>query len=164
MNDTPKRMYESALVRLEEAQTLSRNLKKESDGAPILSILAMEILLKCSLILAGKSAGKHHKYAELWRDLPTSAKNEILLAAAYAVPDADLSDIEKVLNWYKFIFEKVRYPYEFFEGYSTKDQSELYNFWKSLGAPVNEALIQYHPKELAALTAGMCSFIKSRLD
>lgn len=71
--------------------------------------------------------------------------------------------MEKILDWFRFIFEKVRYPYELFDGYSKKEESELADLWVSLGAPSEEALVQYHPKELACLIAGIRFYIEPRL-
>jgi hypothetical protein len=164
MSATPQRMFASALERLNDAEILSQNLETASDAPALLSILGFEILLKCSLILSGASALKTHNYVKLWNALPDSARTEILNVANARMPGhADLSNIEKLLNWYQYIFEKVRYPYEMFEGYSFLEERELAELWVSLGAPTEEALIQYYPMELACLIAGVRAYVESRV-
>jgi hypothetical protein len=164
MSATPQRMFASALARLHDAEILSRNLETASDAPVLLSILGFEILLKCSLILSNAPAAKTHRYVKLWNALPDSGREEILDVANARMPGhADLSEIEKLLNWYQYIFEKVRYPYEMFEGYSLQEEKDLAELWVSLGAPTEEALIQYYPMELACLIAGVRSYVERRV-
>ena len=154
-------MLASALARLHDAEILSRNLETASDAPVLLSILGFEILLKCALVLSGAPAAKTHKYVKLWNSLPHLARKEILDVANARMPgQADLSDIEKLLNWYQYNFERVRYPYEMIEGYSLGEEKEFAELWVSLGAPTEEALVQYHPMELACLVSGVRSFVE----
>jgi len=157
-------MLDAALARLNDAEILSRSLDRASDAPAFLSILALEILLKCGLILSGLAAPKTHKYINLWRTLPDDARKEVLEVAETRMPGyADLSDIEKPLAWYQYIFEKVRYPYEILEGYSLEEEKELTELWISIGAPTSEALIQYYPK-LTCLIAGLRAYVERRVD
>ena len=66
----------------------------------------------------------------------------------------------KLLTWYQFVFERARYHYELFAGYSLAEQHELGELWISLGAPSEEALVQYFPLELTCLIHGL----KEHLD
>jgi hypothetical protein len=76
---------------------------------------------------------------------------------------ADLSNLEWLLRNYRFVFERARYFYEFYEGYTLQEQHELGDFWVSLGSPDHEADVQYKPNELASLTEGLLNHIKSEL-
>ena len=157
-------MLDAAIARLEDAKILSENLYTASDAPVLLSILGFEILLKCALVVSGVTSPKTHNYIKLWRALPDSARNEILAVANNRAPGhADLSNLDSLLSWYQYIFEKVRYPYEMFEGYSAQEEKELTDLWISLGAPVDEALVQYHPMELSCLVAGLRSYLESRV-
>jgi hypothetical protein len=164
MSATPQRMFASALARLHDATILSQNLATASDAPALLSILGFEILLKCALIISGAPAARTHRYVKLWNALPESSRKEVLEVAHARMPgESDLSDIEKLLNWYQYIFEKVRYPYEMFEGYSIQEEHELAELWVSLGAPTEEALIQYYPMELECLITGVRTFVERRV-
>lgn len=157
-------MLDSALGRLHDAELLCKRLDTQSDSAALLSILGFEILLKCSLRLSGAAPAKSHNYVKLWYDLPESARVEILDVASARMPGvADLSYIDNLLNWYQYIFQKARYPYEMLEGYTASEERELGDLWESLGAPTEEALIQYHPMELACLIAGARSYVEKRV-
>lgn len=164
MSISARRMLESAIQRLEDAEILVRNSGSVSDTPAHLNILAFEILLKCALILAGTKGLKTHCYLKLWNHLPTTDRDEILVVARKEMPGhADLSDVTRLLGWYQYIFEKARYPYEIYEGYSEGELRDLSEFWMSLGAPSEEALIQYFPNELMCLIAGLRSYIERRV-
>ena len=77
---------------------------------------------------------------------------------------ADLSQLEKLLSSYQYIFEKARYHYELYDGYTLDEQRELGEYWVSIGAPVNEAVVQYYPSELQCLTVGLSAFIENTLN
>jgi hypothetical protein len=158
---TPNRMLASALARIHDAKVLGETGRAEADSSALLTILGFEILLKCSLRLSGAPVMKSHNYFKLWKALPDAAVVEILDVAKNRMPGyADLSDIEKLLNGYQYIFEKARYPYEPFEGYTIDEERELGEYWISLGAPIDEALVQYHPMELACLIAGLQAYVE----
>jgi hypothetical protein len=74
---------------------------------------------------------------------------------------ADLSDVNKLLTWYEFVFVKARYHYELYEGYSRDEMKELGDLWVALGAPTEEAVVQYYPNELACLIHGLDRFLES---
>ncbi|MCX2796418.1 hypothetical protein OQJ62_15950 [Microbulbifer thermotolerans] len=64
---------------------------------------------------------------------------------------------------YQVIFEKCRYFYEFYKGYTIAEQAELGEYWYELGTPRNKADIQYFPLELTCLNEALEAFIESRL-
>jgi len=157
-------MFAAALARLNDAKILNQNIGIASDSPALLSILGFEILLKCALLTSGTPAARTHHYVKLWNALSDNARVEILDVASAQMPGhADLSDIKMLLGWYQYIFEKVRYPYEMFESYSLDEEQELSELWISLGAPTDEALIQYHPMELACLVAGLRAYVERRV-
>jgi hypothetical protein len=158
-------MYNEAMTRLNDADILSRSLETHSDSQSLLRILGFEVLLKCALILCGQIPKKSHLYAKLWRGLPGYAQKEILAVARNRMPGhAGLSDADKLFGWYQFIFERARYHFELYEDYSLEEQRELGRFWEELGAPVDEAVVQYHPSELTCLIDGLRAFIEARLS
>ena len=165
MTDHARRMYREALDRLNDADLLSQSFKQHSDSDALLRILAFEVLLKCAIHLTGQEPGRHHAYTKLWRDLPSSVRSEVLDVASNRMPrHSDLSQLDRLLKWYQYIFENARYHYELYRNYSADEYSELGRLWEELGAPTHEAVIQYHPAELRSLIDGLKSFIEKRLS
>lgn len=164
MNDRIRRMYSEAQERLHDADILAQALFTQSDSQAIIRILAFEILLKCALVVAGQAPKHSHNYRKLWLGLPAYVRVEILAVANNRMPGhSDLTHIEKILDWYQFIFEKARYHYELYDGYSLQEQTELGELWRSLGAPTHEAVVQYYPSELSCLIAGLSSYIEKAI-
>lgn len=160
-----QRMFAEANERLQDADILSCSLNSASDSQAILSILAFEVMLKCALLLCGQKAKNTHDYYKLWQGLPGSVQKEILRVAYDHMPGhSDLTKIDKLLWWYRFVFEKARYHYELYEGYTLAEQQALGDFWVELGAPIDEAVVQYFPSELRCLIAGLSAFIRQKLS
>lgn len=158
-------MFGEALARLHDAELLARSLDAQSDSSALLRILGFEVLLKCAIRLSGQMPKQYHNYAKLWRALPGRAQKEIVRLAQERSPGhTDFSNLEKLLNWYQFIFEKARYHYELYEGWTLEEQSELGRLWEELGAPTHEAVVQYHPEELFCLTEALKAYIEPRLS
>ena len=72
-------------------------------------------------------------------------------------------NLDELLGWYQFIFEKARYHYELYEGYTLDEQHELGEYWVSIGAPTREAVVQYFPSELQCLIAGLSAYVEKAL-
>jgi hypothetical protein len=160
INDRIRRMYSEAQNRLYDADLLASTLTTRSDSQAIIRILAFEILLKSALLVANQEPKQNHNYKKLWLGLPGCARKEILAVASERMPGhADLSDVEKLLGWYQFVFERGRYHYELYKGYSDAEQHELGQFWSSIGAPTDEAVVQYYPLELECLIAGLNAYV-----
>ena len=161
MDATVTRMLIEARSRIHDADLLSQHLSRQGDSDALLRILGFEILLKCALVVEGGKPPRHHKYVQLWKLLTPQAQESILLAARSRMPGhADLSDIEKLLTWYQYVFERARYHYELYAGYTREEQRELGDLWVALGAPNDEAIVQYHPNELTCLIYGLEQFIQ----
>ena len=164
MYDHAIRMYADANARLADAEILASSLSTQSDSASLLSILGFEVLLKCAIVLSGETPKYNHKYAAQWGTLPEPVRNEILSAAVLRMPGyTDFSDLNRLLIAYQFAFEKGRYHYEFFKDYSLAEQFELSQYWVELGAPLDEALVQYFPNEMTCLIDGLRRYIERRL-
>ncbi len=161
MHDDAARMFKEARGRIHDAALLSQSLSRATDSDAFLRILGFEILLKCALVVGGVKPARNHKYVQLWRELPSDAQASILAGARARMPGhADLSDLDNLLNWYQFVFEKARYHYELYKGYSLEEQHELGELWVSLGSPTEEAIVQYYPSELECLIHGLEQFIE----
>jgi hypothetical protein len=108
---------------------------------------------------------KTHNYRTLWLGLTEKAQKEVLsVAHSHRMRNhADLSNVGKLLDWYQFIFEKARYHYELFEGYTLEEEHELSEYWIQIGAPTEEAIVQYYPYELQCLIAGLSAFIEKHI-
>ena len=164
MNYDAQRMFDEALARLNDANVLARSVKTTSDSSALLQILGFEILLKCAIRLSGQTPKQHHDYGKLWLALPGYAQKEILQRAKERSPGhTDFSDLTKLLHWYQFVFEKARYHYELYEGWTPEEQKEFGKLWKELGAPTKEAVVQYHPEELFCLVEALKAYIEPRL-
>ena len=161
--DHIKRMYNEANNLINDSGILSHSLDQKSDAASFLKILGFEILLKCTLLINNQKPKKNHKYYKLWSGLPGNVQSKILQYAKSRMHDInDFSNLEKLLINYQFIFEKVRYFYEFYEGYTLDEQHELGKFWKDIGAPLDEADVRYYPDELECLIFGISEYIKEK--
>jgi hypothetical protein len=156
-------MYDEAMERIEDANLLSRSPNSDSNSAQIIRVLAMEVLLKAAIVLSGQTPKQNHDYAKLWLALPGYAKKAVLCEAMARMPGlTDFSDLPKLLSCYQHVFEKARYAYEFLSDYSDAECRELGEFWLSLGAPTEEALVKYYPLELVCLV-GLAAYLQSKL-
>ena len=155
-------MLNEARGRIHDAQLLSQSFSRATDSDAFLRILGFEILLKSALVCQGAKPARNHRYVQLWAQLPHDVRTKILSAALSRMPGhADLSDIDKLLTWYEFIFVKGRYHYELCEGYTEDEMRELGELWVSLGSPTEEAVVQYYPNELTCLIYGLEKFVES---
>jgi hypothetical protein len=165
MNHDAKRMFNEALARINDANILAGSPNTASDSSALLRILGFEILLKCAIRLSGQSPKQSHVYAKLWRALPGYAQKEILKAAKERSPGhTDFSDLNKLLMHFQFVFEKARYHYELYEGWTPQEMDEFGKLWEELGAPTEEAVVQYHPEELFCLIEALKAYIEPRLS
>jgi HEPN domain-containing protein len=165
MRDRLVRMCREAKDRLHDAAILAASIDTRSDSQALLRVLAFEVLLKAALLAAsGRPPRNVHKYADLWRQLPAPVQAEVLaFARARMAGHTDLSDVEKLLKWFQFVFVNTRYHYELYDGYTLAEQRELGELWENLGAPTEEAIVQYHPLELQCLTEGLLAYVEKML-
>lgn len=155
------RMAREAENRLHDADVLATTLDVRSDSQMLIRVLAFEVLLKAALLTATGRVRRVHDYRRLWAMLPAGVRTVVLATAQRRMPGhADLSDLDKLLLGFQFIFEKARYHYELYEGYSLIEQRELGELWLDLGAPTEEAVVQYFPLELRCLTEALLAYVK----
>jgi hypothetical protein len=165
MTDDAKRMFQEALGRISDAEVLARPTETRSDSSALLRILGFEVLLKCAILLSGQTPKQTHNYEKLWSQLPADVSSEILQSAkGRSAGHTDFSNVSKLLRWYRYIFEKARYHYELYKGWTLEEQTELGKLWEELGAPVEEAVVQYYPEELFCLIEGLKVHIQARLS
>jgi hypothetical protein len=157
-------MLEEARDRRHDADILGSSLNTRSDSQAFLRVLAFEVVLKAAVLASGAPRAGGHKYNELWNKLPATAQDKIMAVARARMPGhADLTDLGKLLFWYQFVFERARYGYELYDGYTPEQVRELGEYWEELGAPIEEALVQYYPSELECLTEGLIKYVDSAL-
>ena len=156
MIDHVLRMVVEAEDRIHDAELIGQSLCSQSDSQALLKVLALEVLLKALLLKTTGAGQQSHRYIDLWAKLPEGTRSKVLEVARARYPGhADLTNIEKLLCVYEYIFKKARYGYEIYEGMSLVEQAQLGEDWRARGAPTNEADIQYFPLELSALLEGM---------
>ncbi len=164
MKDSLARMLNDAQARRYDADILGASLDTQSDSQAFLRVLAFEVLLKAAVLASGQTKARGHDYRTLWGLLPPAAQNQIIQVAAMRMPGyADLSNIDVLLYWYRFIFERARYGYEIQEGLTAEEVYEKGRLWVDRGAPVDQAEIQYHPIELECLTHGLIKYVEQSL-
>lgn len=164
MTDHALRMLRDAEDRLSDATILAQNSATRSDAASLLRVLAFEILLKCAVVINGGTPPRSHNYWNLWQCLPKSVQDYLLAMANDRMSGyVDFSNLRWLLDNYRFVFERARYFYEFYEGYTLEEQSELGDFWVGLGSPEAEADVQYKPNELFCLTDSLLAYVRAEL-
>ena len=158
-------MQTEALSRLHDAELLSERPDHRSDSASIFRVLAFEVLLKCAALASGTSPRDlrkrfSHSYVNLWNTLPRDTADKILASASDHMPGhTDFSNLAGLLEDFETVFKKARYYYEFYEDKTLTQQAAAGEDWISRGAPLDDALIRYHPLELESLICGLNNFI-----
>ncbi|MDP1693042.1 MAG: hypothetical protein Q8L49_14025 [Burkholderiaceae bacterium] len=117
-------MLAEAESRIHDAEILGTSLRSVGDSRALLNILALEVLLKAAQLKHSGTISRSHKYIEMWSSLPNHVRSEVLRIAQDRYPGhAELSNVEKLLCVYEFIFTKARYGYELYEDYTLAEQS-----------------------------------------
>ena len=76
-----------------DAKYLRGNLNSESHGAYLLELLALEILLKCCVVLETGKLERGHDYVHIFLRLDAATRNGLIHSAAVRMgPIADYSD------------------------------------------------------------------------
>jgi hypothetical protein len=164
MHERVLRMLTEAESRIHDAEILGTSLQSDANSQALLNVLALEVLLKAAQLQSSGVISRSHKYIDLWASLPDSTREEVLKVSRGRYPGhADLSNVEKLLCIFEFIFTKARYGYELYEEYTLAEQAALGEDWMNRGAPTEEADIQYFPLELLALLEGLRTVVRSAL-
>ncbi len=163
-SDLAKQMLIEALALADDADILSESLISQSNAPALLRILAVEILLKCTLLLCGKRYKRNHEYVEFWTLLPEDARSQILDATRnHTIEGANLPDIDHLLSEWTCVFRRARYYYELYPDHTLQEQKDLGKAWAERGGPIEEAKLRFYPNELCSFLGGLQSFIENRL-
>jgi HEPN domain-containing protein len=73
---------------------------------------ALELALKCSLVLDGKASAKGHSYVKLFRALSRAAQESIVSVIRVDGRQATVEDLFRVLQEFEGTFEQWRYLHE----------------------------------------------------
>lgn len=161
-----QRMLHESGGRLHDAHLLDSSIDKRSDSSSIIKVLAFEVLLKCALYANDTvwTAQIGHDYCKLWNLLPQECQTFAVEKAAHRRPGkTDFTDIEALLTDFNRVFTRARYNYEFYEGKTLGEQTEIGNNWIQRGADLSEAKIRYRPHEIFCLTEAMMLYLDERL-
>lgn len=153
-------MLRDAQDYLHDATILAESLTAGS-GASQLRVLGLEVLLKAAQCAALGTYQRHHRYRELWEELPSPVRERVLVVAADRYRGhVDLSDVGSLLDDWMFVFTKGRYFFEVNQHLSLAEQQKIGEDWLARGAPLHEAQIRFHPNELMALAEGLIDYIE----
>jgi hypothetical protein len=147
-----------------DAGLLYRSLARESHGAYLLDLLALEILLKCCVVLETGRLERGHDYVHIFLKLSPVARKTILDSAAERMgPSADYSDVYWLLSLFASNFVRLRYPYEAYSGMPEAHYLRLGVEWIERGSEVEEATFDFRPEELHGLLHSLSRFASQRL-
>lgn len=161
-----KLMLREAERLVADAQYLRGKVNAESNGAYLLELLALEILLKCCVLLETGSLEHGHDYVHIFLRLESGARRAIVDAAARRMgPIADYSDAYWLLALFSSNFVRTRYPYEIYKpGLSESDFIRLGTEWIDRGAKIEEATFDFRPNELYGFIHALSAFASARAD
>ena len=154
MNDFKRKlMLRESVSRLHSAEVL-RTAGDESDSAYLLELLGFELLLKIVYELrTGQAPPKHHRYAEIYGNLPALTQEELLRLTGERIgPSALSTDPTAVLTELGNNFIHLRYPYDKYAGMTQDEYERSGDEWIQRGARNEEAVFRYFPEELFGLT------------
>ena len=166
--DHARRLYANALMRLDDSDIISRcaDRRADSDSDALLRILALEVLLKCAVLLTGEAPAPDHDYISHWNQLPNGVQGEILSAARQRMPGdprVDLSDLGRLLKAFSWLFTQGRYYPDLYKSRTLEEQHAEGEKWLTQDAPLEAARIRYRPEELWCLIHGLRAYIEPRL-
>lgn len=161
-----KLMLREAQRLVADAQHLSGKANAKSNGAYLLELLALEILLKCCVLLESGSLERGHDYVHIFLRLESGTRREIIDAAGERMGSiADYSDPYWLLALFSSNFIRMRYPYEAYRpGVSESDYARMGTEWIDRGAKIEEATFDFRPSELSGLIHALCTFASARID
>ena len=147
-------MHQEALQRLRDAKTLSEAMgfDEYSDSPYLLRLLGLELLLKFVFESVLKRPAWGHKYEDFFCALPFDLQARILYVAGARIgPPALASSHKSVFQDWGQNFVALRYPWERYENLSEQQYSKVGEDWVGNGAPLDEAIFRYHPKEMCGV-------------
>jgi hypothetical protein len=158
-------MLREATRYMEDAEHLSSRLDCQSDAAYLLDLLALEILLKCCVVIETGKLERGHDYVQLFLKLDGGTREALIQAAATRMgPIADYADTYCLLALYGSNFVRMRYPYEAYGSMSEADYFRLGSEWVERGALVEEAMFDFRPMELHGLLHALSTYAAEKID
>lgn len=160
-----KLMLREAERLVADAKYLGGKVNAESNGAYLLELLALEILLKCCVLLETGSLERGHDYVHIFLRLESGTRREIVENATNRMgPIADYSDAYWLLQLFSSNFIRTRYPYEAYKpGMSESDYIGMGTEWIDRGAKIEEATFDFRPNELHGLIHALSIFASARI-
>lgn len=163
-NELVQRMYSTALGYRSGEERISQGMADCGHSAPILGILALEILLKAVRLSLGVNSKKSHDLRKLWSSLDSRVQDDILCRAKKRYGNhANLEDIDRILDDLTKVFLKGRYDYEINQHLSDKEVEKKGADWLEADAPLGEADLCFWPLEKDALIIGAAQYLQEYL-
>lgn len=157
-------MYREASDRMADSSILAQAVNTRGDSAYLLNLLALEILLKCVLLIENEKLVHGHNYLGLFEMLPKKHRERIVSVAAERLgPTVDYSDLNSKLKTFSSNFIKLRYPYESYKELTEEEYFQLGDQWMERGAIVEESEFKYYPEELYGLQFALKKEVKDWL-
>jgi hypothetical protein len=149
-----------------DAQHLRGRIDSESNGAYLLELLALEILLKCYVLLEANVLERCHDYVHIFLRLSPGARQGLLREATKRMgTSADYSDPCWLLKLFSSNFIRTRYPFEAYaSAMSEAEYLRLGPEWVDRGASMEEATFDFRPNELYGLIHALSAFASARVD
>jgi len=161
-----KLMLREAERLVADAKQLRGEVDAESNGAYLLELLALEILLKCCVLLETGSLERGHDYVHIFLRLESGSRRRIVEEAAQRMgPVADYSDPYWLLALFSSNFIRARYTYEAYKpGLSESDYIRMGTEWIGRGAKIEEATFDFRPNELHGLIDALAALASALAD
>ena len=161
-----KLMFREATRLAADAQHLHGRVHAESNGAYLLELLALEILLKCCILLESGSLERGHDYVRIFLRLNSTVRQGIVKEAAERMGlIADYSDPCWLLDLFSSNFIRARYPYEsYHSGMSEADYVRMGAEWVDRGALIEEATFDFRSNELYGFIHALSAFASAHVD
>ena len=158
-------MIREATRLADDAQYLRGRVLSESNGAYLLELLALEILLKCCVLLETGVLERGHDYVHIFLRLSSETRRRIVHEAAQRMgPSADYSDPYWLLDLFSSNFTRTRYPYEAYNpGMSEADYIRMGAEWVDRGALIEEATFDFRPNELHGFIHALSALASARV-
>lgn len=159
-----KLMLREAKYLMEDANRLRGQLNSQSNGGYLLDLLALEILLKCCVVIETGKLERGHDYVQIFLMLNRETREALIGSAADRMStSADYTDTYWLLSLYGSNFIRMRYPYEAYGCISEAEYLRLGSEWIERGALVEEATFDFRPNELYGLLYALSTYADEKI-
>ena len=157
-------MLREAKCLMEDAGCLRSKTISQSKGAYLLELLALEILLKCCVVIETEKLEHGHDYVQVFLKLNRETRETLIQSAADRMStNADYADIYWLLSLYGSNFTRMRYPYEQYGRISEAEYLRLGSEWIERGALTEEAKFDFRPNELYGLLYALSTYADAKI-